>query len=607
MFAQQAQQAPTPANTLNFKFTHVFENGTNYKTITFHNSFKNATLEELHLADLMAGYVPAQQPAAPATNAPGAGGLFGTTPTAQPSTGGLFGAAAPSTGGLFGATPAAPAPTGGLFGATPAAPATTGGLFGTTPAAPAATGGLFGAPAQAPAATGGLFGAAPAAAPAATGGLFGAPAQAPAATGGLFGAAPAAAPAATGGLFGAAPAAAPAATGGLFGAPAQAPATTGGLFGGAAAAPAATGGLFGGAAAAAPAATGGLFGGAAQAPAATGGLFGGAAAAAPAAGGGLFGGATGNTAASVSAVGGLFGGVSNMAANVGGALGNAAGIQVVNTVKKISDSPYRIVTTPVSLPKVSEKPSQTLTGLKAPADKQSASTDSNIPGMLDQNSMDALRGGRPVLSMSTSFVFRKPQEMTAKNIICQTPRDSLKKSTGEQNDGQYSKTSSISDMPHIDQYIFESFIHAPSVKVPEGVSTVPSISELSNMKSDDLKKVNGFKIFREGVGSVTFKDPVDISGLDLSEVFEFPKEGIVKIKSFPKGLNVRCTVVIQNCCPENLNEKEIETVVKRSGKLARNLGATNEDVFDLQNRTLTFELDTLDSMNASKKQAENTK
>jgi hypothetical protein len=143
---------------------------------------------------------------APPVAAPAAGGLFGSTPAAAPSTS-LFGATpAPASGGLFGSTPApAPAGGGGLFGTpAPAAPATGGGLFGSTPAPAPSTGGLFGSTPAAPApSTGGLFGSTPAPAPAG-GGLFGSTAApAPAAGGGLFGA-PAPAPAA-GGLFSAAP------------------------------------------------------------------------------------------------------------------------------------------------------------------------------------------------------------------------------------------------------------------------------------------------------------------------------------------------------------------------------------------------------------------
>lgn len=128
------------------------------------------------------------------------GGLFGAANNQAKPAGGLFGSATTTTpatgGGLFGNTGATTgfgqasntATTGGLFGTKPAA--TTGtGLFGTTPAQPAATGGLFGLGTQQgqQPATGGLFGTANTQAKPA-GGLFG---STPAVGGGLFGSAPA--------------------------------------------------------------------------------------------------------------------------------------------------------------------------------------------------------------------------------------------------------------------------------------------------------------------------------------------------------------------------------------------------------------------------------
>lgn len=163
------------------------------------------------------------------TNAQAGGGLFGNTQQQSNTSGGLFGQAqTQQSGGLFGNQPK-PA-TGGLFGSAPAAANTNtgGGLFGntqqqgTTGLGGAATGGLFGAK---PAATGGLFGGSNATAGNTGGGLFGgAPAnqtQQTAGTGlfggatnqqkpGLFGGTTAAP---SGGLFGGSTAQA---SGGLF-------------------------------------------------------------------------------------------------------------------------------------------------------------------------------------------------------------------------------------------------------------------------------------------------------------------------------------------------------------------------------------------------------
>ena len=132
------------------------------------------------------------------TNTQQSGGLFGqNTQQNQQQSGGLFGSTAPKPGGLFGST--APAtgtttntfggfgqntnatqPSGGLFGSTTNTTGTTGGLFGQQPAAQPAqsTGGLFGntsstfgaKPAQP---TSSLFGATQPTQPAQTGGLFG--------------------------------------------------------------------------------------------------------------------------------------------------------------------------------------------------------------------------------------------------------------------------------------------------------------------------------------------------------------------------------------------------------------------------------------------------
>ncbi|KAI9049105.1 hypothetical protein LZ554_006953 [Drepanopeziza brunnea f. sp. 'monogermtubi'] len=89
-----------------------------------------------------------------ASNTQQSGGLFGAATQAKPATGGLFGStpAATNTGGLFGSSqPAANTNpfggstanqnTGGLFGAKPAA---TGGLFGSTQPTNTGSGGLFG-------------------------------------------------------------------------------------------------------------------------------------------------------------------------------------------------------------------------------------------------------------------------------------------------------------------------------------------------------------------------------------------------------------------------------------------------------------------------------
>lgn len=92
--------------------------------------------------------------------------LFGNANQQKPA-GGLFGAAAPATGGLFGNT-SQPAATGGLFGSSQPA-GNTGGLFGNTANTQGSS--LFGGNKTATPSTGGLFGNT--GQNANTGGLFG--------------------------------------------------------------------------------------------------------------------------------------------------------------------------------------------------------------------------------------------------------------------------------------------------------------------------------------------------------------------------------------------------------------------------------------------------
>ncbi|KAL7820605.1 nuclear protein 96 domain-containing protein [Trichoderma gracile] len=168
------------------------------------------------------------------TSAQPSGGLFGNTAQQQQApSGGLFGQAqTQQSGGLFGNTQQKPA-TGGLFGSAPAATNTGGGLFGGTQQQGSTglggtntnTGGLFGAK---PATGGGLFGGTTAAQGNTGGtGLFGGAGttgQTQQAGGtGLFGSA--ANQQKPGGLFGSTPAAS---GGGLFGNTAAG--TQGGLF-----------------------------------------------------------------------------------------------------------------------------------------------------------------------------------------------------------------------------------------------------------------------------------------------------------------------------------------------------------------------------------------
>ena len=59
----------------------------------------------------------------------------------------------------------------------------------------------------------------------------------------------------------------------------------------------------------------------------------------------------------------------------------------------------------------------------------------------------------------------------------------------------------------------------------EGYKCIPSILELSRMTKEELKKVEGFKIYNQ-YGEVEFKEPVNLLGLDLDKLVEINKNMI---------------------------------------------------------------------------------
>ena len=59
----------------------------------------------------------------------------------------------------------------------------------------------------------------------------------------------------------------------------------------------------------------------------------------------------------------------------------------------------------------------------------------------------------------------------------------------------------------------------------EGYKCIPSILELSRMTKEELKKVEGFKIYNQ-YGEVEFKEPVNLLGLDLDKLVDIEKNMI---------------------------------------------------------------------------------
>ena len=93
----------------------------------------------------------------------------------------------------------------------------------------------------------------------------------------------------------------------------------------------------------------------------------------------------------------------------------------------------------------------------------------------------------------------------------------------------------------------------------------PSRAELSRLSRDQLKQVVDFTVGRQNCGSVTFNGPVDLTGLDLDNLFSNVVDiGLRKITVYPeesvkpargKGLNVPSTLRIENSWPRGRDKK----------------------------------------------------
>ncbi|CAG8077594.1 unnamed protein product [Penicillium olsonii] len=93
----------------------------------------------------------------------------------------------------------------------------------------------------------------------------------------------------------------------------------------------------------------------------------------------------------------------------------------------------------------------------------------------------------------------------------------------------------------------------------------PSRADLSKLSRDQLKKVVDFTVGRQNCGSVTFDGPVDLTGIDLDNLFDglvdinlrkitvYPDESIKPARG--KGLNVPSTLRIENSWPRGRDKK----------------------------------------------------
>ncbi|CAI7637015.1 unnamed protein product [Penicillium discolor] len=93
----------------------------------------------------------------------------------------------------------------------------------------------------------------------------------------------------------------------------------------------------------------------------------------------------------------------------------------------------------------------------------------------------------------------------------------------------------------------------------------PSRAELGRLSRDQLRQVVDFTVGRQNCGSVTFNGPVDLTSLDLDNLFSNVVDiGLRKITVYPeesvkpargKGLNVPSTLRIENSWPRGRDKK----------------------------------------------------
>jgi nuclear pore complex protein Nup98-Nup96 len=93
----------------------------------------------------------------------------------------------------------------------------------------------------------------------------------------------------------------------------------------------------------------------------------------------------------------------------------------------------------------------------------------------------------------------------------------------------------------------------------------PTRAELNKMSRDQLKHVVGFTVGRQRCGQVTFDEPVDLTNIDLDQIFGGLVEiGVRKITVYPdeaikpprgKGLNIPSILRIENSWPRGRDKK----------------------------------------------------
>ena len=102
----------------------------------------------------------------------------------------------------------------------------------------------------------------------------------------------------------------------------------------------------------------------------------------------------------------------------------------------------------------------------------------------------------------------------------------------------------------------------------------PSKEELTKMPREKLKKVSGFTVGREGCGQITFDAPVDLTNVDLDNLYD--NEVIIATRNATvyqndstkpppgKGLNVPSTITLENSWPRSRKGRRM--IYETSGK-----------------------------------------
>jgi nuclear pore complex protein Nup98-Nup96 len=116
-------------------------------------------------------------------------------------------------------------------------------------------------------------------------------------------------------------------------------------------------------------------------------------------------------------------------------------------------------------------------------------------------------------------------------------------------------------------------------QVPGDYWMKPAKEEILRMNRMQRQSISGFTIGRDGVGEIAFDDPVDLSNINLDELFgNLVLLDVRKATVYPdgskkppvgKGLNVPSTIRLLNSWPRGKDKRTQSKIVKHIGRLSR--------------------------------------